>query len=201
MYQVHLRIKATLQVAEPETKSPGKSVPAKARNEWMPADFNHGTNESELPENLIMFSQVTSASPRVCSACQFGFFLLFYDLRRRVNLDSGKLHLTVQRTHSIMEYLYLRQVQEQEKTYALARIVLRLIAEHGVEISRILVVTFTTAATEELRSRIRELVHFTLKSLQENDTNITDETILQLSQTEQKRFESIRRIQVGYNMF
>ena len=87
------------------------------------------------------------------------------------------------------------------KTYALARIVLRLIAEQGVEISRILVVTFTTAATEELKGRIRELLVLTLKSLQENDTNITDETILQLGQTEQKRFESIRRIRLAITCF
>ena len=37
--------------------------------------------------------------------------------------------------------------------------------------------------------------------MQENDTNITDETILQLSQTEQKRFESIRRIRLAITCF
>ena len=41
------------------------------------------------------------------------------------------------------------------KTYALARIFLRLVAEEGVEVAKILTVTFTTAATEELRDRIR----------------------------------------------
>ena len=44
------------------------------------------------------------------------------------------------------------------KTYALARIFLRLVAEKGVEVGKILTVTFTTAATEELRDRIRSLL-------------------------------------------
>ena len=39
------------------------------------------------------------------------------------------------------------------KTYALARIFLRLVVEEGVEVGKILTVTFTTAATEELRGR------------------------------------------------
>ena len=41
------------------------------------------------------------------------------------------------------------------KTYAITGIVLRLIIEKGIALSRILVVTFTEAATEELKSRIR----------------------------------------------
>jgi len=41
------------------------------------------------------------------------------------------------------------------KTYAIAMLVLRSIVELGVSIDRILIVTFTKAATEELRSRIR----------------------------------------------
>ena len=44
------------------------------------------------------------------------------------------------------------------KTYALARIFLRLVAEENVEVGKILTVTFTTAATEELRDRIRSLL-------------------------------------------
>ena len=44
------------------------------------------------------------------------------------------------------------------KTYALARIFLRLVAEKNVEVGKILTVTFTTAATEELRDRIRSLL-------------------------------------------
>ena len=41
------------------------------------------------------------------------------------------------------------------KTYSLALLYLRLILEQGLEVEQILVVTFTNAATEELRGRIR----------------------------------------------
>lgn len=42
------------------------------------------------------------------------------------------------------------------KTYTIAGLVLRLIAEQGLGIDQILVVTYTKAATEELKSRIRD---------------------------------------------
>jgi len=41
------------------------------------------------------------------------------------------------------------------KTYAIAMLVLRAIVEQGIAIDKILIVTFTKAATEELRGRIR----------------------------------------------
>jgi exodeoxyribonuclease V beta subunit len=41
------------------------------------------------------------------------------------------------------------------KTYAIAMLVLRAIVDQGITIDKILIVTFTKAATEELRSRIR----------------------------------------------
>ena len=41
------------------------------------------------------------------------------------------------------------------KTYSIASAVLRLVAEEGVAVDRVLVVTFTRAATAELRGRIR----------------------------------------------
>ncbi|WP_345785290.1 UvrD-helicase domain-containing protein, partial [Roseisolibacter sp. H3M3-2] len=41
------------------------------------------------------------------------------------------------------------------KTYGIASIVLRLVAEEGLRIEELLVVTFTEAATAELRDRIR----------------------------------------------
>ena len=44
------------------------------------------------------------------------------------------------------------------KTYALAMLVLRFIVERDVAVDRILVVTFTQAATEELRGRIRSRI-------------------------------------------
>ncbi|MEW6078770.1 MAG: exodeoxyribonuclease V subunit beta [Thermodesulfobacteriota bacterium] len=45
------------------------------------------------------------------------------------------------------------------KTFAITGLVLRLIAEEGLDIGRILAVTFTEAATRELRDRIRGLLH------------------------------------------
>lgn len=41
------------------------------------------------------------------------------------------------------------------KTYTIATLVMRLVAEHGLDIRNILVVTFTEAATAELRARVR----------------------------------------------
>ena len=70
----------------------------------------------------------------------------------------------------------------------------------GIEISKILVVTFTTAATEELRGRIRELLVDACNLLQD-DTAITDETILELKKTEEKRQVSIRRIRLAITCF
>ncbi|MBM9518694.1 exodeoxyribonuclease V subunit beta [Desulforhopalus vacuolatus] len=42
------------------------------------------------------------------------------------------------------------------KTYAIAMLVLRFVAELGLEIDHILIVTFTRAATAELRARVRQ---------------------------------------------
>ena len=42
------------------------------------------------------------------------------------------------------------------KTYTLAELYLRLILEQGLTVDQILVVTYTRAATEELRDRLRE---------------------------------------------
>jgi exodeoxyribonuclease V beta subunit len=42
------------------------------------------------------------------------------------------------------------------KTYAIAMLVLRFVAEFGVPVEELLVVTYTRAATEELRTRIRK---------------------------------------------
>ena len=42
------------------------------------------------------------------------------------------------------------------KTFTLATLVTRLVVERGLRIGQVLAVTFTEAATQELRSRIRE---------------------------------------------
>ncbi len=51
------------------------------------------------------------------------------------------------------------------KTYTLATLVARLVVERGLRIGQILAVTFTEAATQELRKRIRERLQLTLELL------------------------------------
>jgi exodeoxyribonuclease V beta subunit len=51
------------------------------------------------------------------------------------------------------------------KTYNIAGIYLRLILEKRLLVNQVLVVTFTEAATEELRERIRKILHYTKNRL------------------------------------
>jgi exodeoxyribonuclease V beta subunit len=62
------------------------------------------------------------------------------------------------------------------KTYAIAMLVLRCITELEVPIDKILVVTFTKAATEELRSRIRQRL-VEARDLLEGTGSSTDKTM------------------------
>ena len=55
------------------------------------------------------------------------------------------------------------------KTWNLSALVVRLVVEKGLSIDRILVVTFTTAATAELRERIRTRLADTLRHLAQGD--------------------------------
>ncbi len=52
------------------------------------------------------------------------------------------------------------------KTYTIATLYLRLLLERGLSVKQILVVTFTNAATEELRDRIRKRIREALQQLQ-----------------------------------
>lgn len=56
------------------------------------------------------------------------------------------------------------------KTYTISRIAVRLIVEEGLPISKILIVTFTEAATKELKGRIRQAISGTLNQLQNPDS-------------------------------
>ena len=60
------------------------------------------------------------------------------------------------------------------KTYTLALLVLRLLLEQELSIDQILVVTFTNAATEELRGRIRKRLREALDYLREGAAGDTD---------------------------
>ncbi len=90
------------------------------------------------------------------------------------------------------------------KTYALARIFLRLVAEEGVEVGKILTVTFTTAATEELRERIRALLVEAHETLQEDPEPGEDPAFLRLrneKEVEVSKEECIRRIKLAITCF
>jgi exodeoxyribonuclease V beta subunit len=66
------------------------------------------------------------------------------------------------------------------KTWNICALVLRLLLERGLELQRILVVTFTTAATAELRERIRERIVDTLAQLRGDDRTAPDAFVQQL---------------------
>ena len=63
------------------------------------------------------------------------------------------------------------------KTYTIANLYLRLILERGLEVTEILVVTFTKAATEELRDRIRRRLREALARIDEPGVDELDELV------------------------
>jgi len=68
------------------------------------------------------------------------------------------------------------------KTFAIASIYLRLLVEKKLELDELVVVTYTVAATEELRDRIRNKIKL-LSDVLENkiEENVEDELVLSLS--------------------
>lgn len=58
------------------------------------------------------------------------------------------------------------------KTYAIAMLVLRFVVEHDIAIDKLLVVTFTKAATEELKDRIRARLVEAKRAVDGQDDNI-----------------------------
>lgn len=65
------------------------------------------------------------------------------------------------------------------KTYTLALLVLRLLLEQGLAVDQILVVTFTRAATGELRDRIRRRLREALDTLEGAEQGGSDDPLLQ----------------------
>ena len=57
------------------------------------------------------------------------------------------------------------------KTHNIVTLVLRLLLEKGLYIGQILVVTYTNAATEELRARIRQRLHAALRQMAGGQVN------------------------------
>ncbi len=79
------------------------------------------------------------------------------------------------------------------KTYTLAGLFLRLVVEQGLGIDQILVVTFTKAATEELKNRIRMRL-LTAKSVF-GGAKATDELLAHLVSSAQDPEKGLQRIQ------
>ena len=74
------------------------------------------------------------------------------------------------------------------KTFTIAAVVTRLVAEEGLPLERILVVTFTRAATAELKDRIRRRMVTTLSAIREpQDAESTDDHIRVLLDADRDR--------------
>lgn len=88
------------------------------------------------------------------------------------------------------------------KTYAIGMLVLRGVVELGISIDKILIVTFTKAATEELKDRIRSRLAEARDGLQKleesggNDLKI-DETLKEWLLRVEDRGEALRRLQLA----
>jgi exodeoxyribonuclease V beta subunit len=81
------------------------------------------------------------------------------------------------------------------KTFALAHLVLRLVGEEGHLLSRLLVVTFTDAATAELRDRIGQRLQEALASLEEGGREAPDAVLASwLEPRRRGRPEELRRL-------
>lgn len=70
------------------------------------------------------------------------------------------------KSHNILAPHFLKASAGTGKTFAIEHIVTRLIVEKDIDIRNILVVTFTKAATRELKQRIRNRLEISLKILQ-----------------------------------
>jgi exodeoxyribonuclease V beta subunit len=78
------------------------------------------------------------------------------------------------------------------KTYTITTLILRLILEKGLKIDNILVVTFTEAATEELRDRVRRRLHQALTAFQQGESS--DEVLQSLIQASTDHKDAIFRL-------
>lgn len=84
------------------------------------------------------------------------------------------------------------------KTYSIALLYLRLIVEGGLDVDKILVVTFTTSATEELRQRIRSRLREALDVLEEaggdGEIRHRDKVLMDLLGSLENRREAVQRL-------
>lgn len=86
------------------------------------------------------------------------------------------------------------------KTYSLIGIILRLIIEEGISLKEILVVTFTDAATAELKERVRSGL-VSLRAALQSDTKPTDEFEQTIWHGYKRNDEAIRRLKSALEVF
>ena len=82
------------------------------------------------------------------------------------------------------------------KTHAITSLYLRLILEHNLPLESILVVTYTRAATSELRRRIRERLRQALTVLESEYSN-QDSVIERLVSNGRSRAQSQRNLRLA----
>ena len=82
------------------------------------------------------------------------------------------------------------------KTYAIAMLVLRAVAELGIPVEKILVVTFTKAATEELQGRIRERL-LQARNYLAGGQGGEDPTLQEWTATVADRSQALKRLQLA----
>ncbi|MEN9677209.1 MAG: helicase/exodeoxyribonuclease beta subunit [Verrucomicrobiota bacterium] len=87
------------------------------------------------------------------------------------------------------------------KTFAIAGLFLRMVVEAGIEVSQILVVTFTEAATAELRGRIRERLSEARRILRAGETGDPLWQRLLLEGTVEERGGRLKRVEVALEQF
>ncbi|MGB8705702.1 MAG: UvrD-helicase domain-containing protein, partial [Gillisia sp.] len=78
------------------------------------------------------------------------------------------------------------------KTYSIGLLVLRLILEKNVPVSRILLVTFTNAAVAELAARVRRFIREAIKAAESGSCN--EETIQNYIEEQEDKQEVINRL-------
>ncbi len=84
------------------------------------------------------------------------------------------------------------------KTYTISNLLVRLVAESDRSIDRILVLTFTTAATAELRERVRARLRLLAESLRPGMTPpLEDRFVIRLLERNPDRMELTRRLQTA----
>ncbi len=120
----------------------------KARQKWQPGEWDQGQGRRGRAVDPAVLRERRPARAAFPRARRGG---LRADARER---GEGVKSFDVESTPLIGVNL-VEASAGTGKTWSLARLVVRLVVERRTEVSRILVVTFTEAATEELRVKVR----------------------------------------------